>query len=477
MRESVIHSTKNDNLYLYDAQHEFSMLIHPELGKVYQKSIHADSYYLKKYKYLRRYGFWGKSEPVVFETTLDESKIKEEIVNARRLVFEVTEHCNLNCTYCTLGELYDFGDKKRRRKRNINISYAINLLKYVFDLKQRNKEKELLISFYGGEPLVNIQFIKQIVKKANQLNSEAALVLGFAMTTNATLLHKHIHFLVENNFRLMISLDGNEEGHSYRVFANNDKNSFQQVVTNINMIQRDFPAYFTNNIQFNAVLHNRNSVKSIYEFVYSRYHKIPHISPLSKAEILHLDKKYLFERMFLDKRKSEEEYEDDVPNPIPGTRETFVSYKELYQFVKSCSINFYILNLLYLLFGKSKLFPTDTCIPFSRKIFLNTRHDLLPCEKVHNKYAFGKVNKSVYIDFSGIAQKFNFYYDQFKKVCENCYAYRSCDVCLLKIGNLDKLDTEKLVCYGFKDQEALKNELYRIFSLLEQEPCFFQRMN
>ena len=38
MRESVIHSTANGNLYLYDAKHEFSVLMHPELSKVYEKS-------------------------------------------------------------------------------------------------------------------------------------------------------------------------------------------------------------------------------------------------------------------------------------------------------------------------------------------------------------------------------------------------------------------------------------------------------
>ena len=38
----------------------------------------------------------------------------------------------------------------------------------------------------------------------------------FNMTTNATLIHKYIDFIVENNIELLISFDGNEKAHSYR---------------------------------------------------------------------------------------------------------------------------------------------------------------------------------------------------------------------------------------------------------------------
>jgi len=473
MRESVIHSTENNNLYLYDAQHKFSVLMHPDLGKVHEKSIGTDSYYVNKYTYLKKYGFFGKSEPVDFETILDEAIIKEKIIQIQRLVFEVTDHCNLNCMYCrTSGKLYKFGRKKKDRKKNISIRYAVNLLKYIFDLKLKNKSRELHISFYGGEPLVKIQLIKQIVETAYQLNSGKELELGFAMTTNATLIHQHIHFLVEHNFQLLISLDGDEEGQSYRTFAKDNKNSFRQVIENIDMIQRDFPAYFAEHVDFNAVLHNRNSVKSIYEFVYNRYHKIPKISQLNRGE-KNSTQKDLFERMFVNKRKSEEEYLNKASDLVPGTREELIFYKELGYFIKDYSINFHALNLLFLLYGNSKRFPTGTCVPFSKKMFLSTCHNLLPCEKIINKYSLGKVNENVIIDIPEIARKFNVYYEHFKKICQHCYSCRSCGVCLLTIEDLDKLDTEEFVCFGFQNQEAFKKKLNRMLSKLEKEPNLF----
>lgn len=48
--KSIIHSTENNNFYLYDTQRILSMLIHPELKKIHEKStdINIDAYYLKK---------------------------------------------------------------------------------------------------------------------------------------------------------------------------------------------------------------------------------------------------------------------------------------------------------------------------------------------------------------------------------------------------------------------------------------------
>jgi len=299
MRESVIHSTEYSNFYLFDARHMYSMLIHPDLKKVHEKLSDAYPYYFKKYDYLKNHGFWGQAEPPDFETVLDESTVNEKIINTRQIVFEVTNHCNLNCTYCSFGEFYESNKSERK---NMDINVAILLLNYIFDFKVKYKKRKLTISFYGGEPLLNISFIKGIVDATNRINAEKELDIEFSMTTNATLIHKHIHFLVENKFNLLISLDGNEEGQSYRTFAKSNKNSFRKVIENIDMVQRDFPAYFNSNVGFNAVLHDRNSVKSIFEFINKRYHQIPNISTLTTNDVNPVNKE-MFNRMFHDREK------------------------------------------------------------------------------------------------------------------------------------------------------------------------------
>jgi uncharacterized protein len=344
-------------------------------------------------------------------------------------------------------------------------------LKYVFDLKLHNKNI-LGISFYGGEPLLNIKFIKQIVKVVQQLKSEKEMDIIYSMTTNATLIHKHIDFLVTNKFNVLVSLDGNEENHSYRIFSKDNKSSFRKVIDNMDMIQKNYPEYFTSNINFNAVLHDKNSVKDIYEFIYNRYHKIPRISELNMVDI-NPDKNNILEKMFQSKRKSEVEYQKEESNLLPHVE--LLLYHELTNFLKYLSVNFYISNVNSLLHSEEKYLPTSTCFPFSKKIYLTNRNKLLVCEKINIKYSMGKVNKNVEveIDIPEITRQLNFYYEHLKKICQYCYVYRFCGLCMFHIKNLDKLDTEKFVCDNFHDQNAFQTKLCRIFSFLEKYPNDF----
>jgi uncharacterized protein len=448
------------------------MLTHPEFKKAYEQSREADPYYLKKYAYLKQYGFFAKPKFANFET-VEESMVKESIVQTQQIVFEIVDYCNLNCTYCGFGELYEGFDARNRKK--IDIRYAKKMLKYIFALKPPNKKSRLTISFYGGEPLLNIDFIKRIVEISHQLNVGKELELVYSMTTNATLIHKHIDFLCANKFSLLISLDGNEENHSYRVFGKNKKNSFQKVIENVDRIQRDYPEYFATHVNFNAVLHNRSSVKDIYEFIYMRYHKIPKVSELSMDDV-NPDKKDLLERMYHSKRKSEAEFPNEQPNLLRTIHSELSAFDELTDFLKHYSVNFYISNILASLHNIEKYLPTSTCLPFSKKIYLTINQKLLPCEKINYQYSMGTVDEKVAIDIPEITRQYNFYYEHIKKFCQHCYAYRFCGTCLFHLKNLDSVGTEEFVCEQFQDQRAFKNKMHRIFSFLEKYPDDFSEI-
>ena len=466
MIQSLIHTSENNNFYIYDDQHRLSMLVHPEFEKAYEKSIDADPYYYKKYTYLKDHGFFAKPKISEF-INLKESTVKNNIVDTQQIVFETTDSCNLNCTYCALGEFYEGYDIRTGKK--INTLYAINLLKFIFDLKPKKTNNKLFISFFGGEPLLNIDFIKRIVGTANQLNVEKELELVYSITTNGTLIHKYIDFLYTNKFSLLISLDGNEVNHSYRVFSKNKKNSFQKVIENIDRIQRDYPEYFSTLVDFNAVLHNRNSVKEICEFIYTRYHKIPRIAELNIRDVKP-DNEEELEKMFKSKRKSESEFQKENSNLFHITRSKLSSYNELINFLKYCSINYYISDLKSLFHIEEKYLPTCTCTPFSRKIFLTNRNKLLTCERINYKYSMGKVNENIEIDIPEITRQYNFYYEHLKKFCKICYAYRYCGTCLFHLKDINKVDTKEFVCENFHDHKTFKNKLRHIFSFLERYP-------
>ena len=472
MIQSFIFKSENNNLYIYDDQSRLSILINPELEKVYNELTDSDPYYLKKYEYLKSHGFFEKSKLVDFRM-LEASMIKDNIVNTQQIVFEVTDSCNLKCTYCALGELYEGFDERNGKK--INTRYAINLLKYIFNLKPKNTNNKMFISFYGGEALLNMNFIKKIVKAVDVLNAEKGIQIQYSMTTNATLLHKYIDFLVVNNFVLLISLDGNEKNNSYRVFVKNKENSFQNIVDNLDMIKRDYPDYFYTHINFNSVLHDRNSIKKIYEFIFMRYNIIPRISELNLRNVK-LENRAIVERMYNNKRKNEDVFQKERSDLLNITHSELSSYKELINFLKYQSVNCYMSNINSLLPADRKQLPTGTCTPFSKKIFLTNQNRLLPCEKISYKYSMGKVSEKIEINITEIAKQYNQYYEHIKKICQTCYAYRFCGACLLQMENIEDIGTKEFMCKRYKDLNSFKMTLRHIFSFLEMYPDDFSEI-
>lgn len=331
----------------------------------------------------------------------------------------------------------------------------------------------MLISFFGGEPLINIEFIKRIVSAVKKMNFEKNLNISFHITTNGTLLHKCLAFLVENNFSLLISLDGNKKNHTYRIFKNNKKNSFDEVIKNVDMIQQEYPEYFREKVAFNAVLHDRNSIKEIYEFISGRYNKFVKIQELNSL-FVRSDQKEIYERMFHDKRKDEESLREDKSYPLSLVQENTIIFSDVRSFIKNDSINFYVSNLLYLSSKHVKRYPSSTCMPFAKKIFLSTHSDICLCEKIKQKYSLGKVDEDVMLDLSSIVKKYNIYFDGLQKICQACYSVRSCSVCMYNIENLDKLEDEAITCFAFQNREKYENKLSLIFSFFEKYPIYIK---
>ncbi|MDR2919150.1 MAG: radical SAM peptide maturase [Tannerella sp.] len=472
MIQTFICTSENKNLYIYDDQSRLSMLAHPELEKASEKSTEVDPYYLKKYAYLKTHGFFAKPKPSEF-AALEESVVSDNIKNTKQIVFEVTDSCNLSCTYCAFGELYEGYDERISKK--INTRKAINLLKFIFDHKPKNKNDKLAISFYGGEPLLNIKFIKQIVELSKQLNIDKQFDLEYTMTTNTTLLHKYIDFLVTNNFRLLISLDGNEKCHSYRTFSKNKKNSFQKVVENLDILRRDYPEYFLTNVSFNAVLHNKNSIKEIYDFIYTRYDQIPRISELNTRNARSCNKNIL-DSMYQSVAEGEAEFRKEDSDLTRLTHRNSLSFIELTNHLKYISINYYISNIRELLYNIERQLPTSTCTPFSKKILLTNRNKLLPCERIDYRYSMGKVSEDIELNIPEITRQYNFYYEHIQKFCQTCYAYRFCGTCLFHIDNIDKANEEGFVCQYFQNQRAFKNNLKNIFTFLEKYPTNYSEI-
>lgn len=403
---------------------------------------------------------------------LTKEVIRDNLINLSQLTFEVTDSCNLKCKYCGYGELY--GDYDERTNKKLSVKKAINLLEYLCKCWRSDRtnsyRKNIHIGFYGGEPLLNMDFVKEIVSWIEKVNISACNFL-FAMTTNGILIDRYIDYLVQHDFHVLISLDGNKEDNGYRV-DHFGKSSFERVYHNVMGIKTSYPFFFEHNVSFSSVLHNKNDYSSIVEFFQKEFGKIPFVSELNSTGI-RFDKKDEYIRMYNSKLNSinsalnSEKLKDTL---FMDTPETAI----LCSYIHSHSGNVFQNYKDLLLDGTIKRwFPTGTCLPFGRKLFVTVNGRILPCERVSHEYSLGFVDElGVFIDLDEVTQKYNSWYDKYVPQCSKCYNNNTCKHCMFYNSDLNG----KAKCDAFMDK--LDFERYREDQLcyLSEHPSLYKKI-
>ena len=399
--------------------------------------------------------------------------IEYSLANLKQLVFEVTDACNLRCKYCAYADLYEGYDQRE------NLKLPFQKTKLIIDYLYEYWEKRycievndpITIGFYGGEPLLNVPFIQQVINYIESLNP-IGKKFHYNMTTNAILLDRYMDFLAENEFRLLISLDGDEKGQSYRVDTKG-KNSFDKVLANIQLLRSKYPSYFEHYVMFNSVLHNRNEVESTYRFIKDKFGKEPMISPLNNSGVR--------------KDKLQEFYQayQNVATSIQKANNCEALKNEL--FIKSPETGA-LVNYIYhhtgnvfndyndLLLGRegSSFPPSGTCIPFSKKMFITVKGRILQCEKIDHEFALGQItNKKVELNLEQAARQHNKYTFRYMNQCKTCAAKQLCTQCVYQIDDIhDK--TSKCYSYYSATQHEKQKEYY--MDHLDKHPELYNRI-
>ena len=431
-------------------------------------------YYYGKFLFLKANGYFSEIDQIEkLDANLDAQTIQYSLANTAQIILEVTDKCNCNCRYCWFGDFYSYHDK--RCNNNLDIQTAKNILHYLVELWNSplniSYDRIVYLTFYGGEPLLNFPFIKEIttyVKQTKTLRNRFV----FAITTNGLLLQKYMDFLVENNFDLLVSLDGNEQNNAYRI-SKNGKPIFQTVMKHIKSMQKKYPDYFLTNVNFASVLHNKNSVPGIYRFFKEQFAKIPRIGSLNPLGVKESQKK-TFWKTYANLQQSLIETEDysvmekDMFTRLPKTQDAAI-------FLHRCN-DFCFQDYNDLLFPtvNNKRTPTGTCIPFSKKIFITVNGKILPCERIGQQFGLGWITPNgVELDFESIAEKYNRYYEKIRRQCNNCSNTNICTQCLF---NIPSIEENNPVCAGAMTETDFAQYISSIIGAFEDEPETFSKI-
>jgi len=128
------------------------------------------------------------------------NEVKE--VHTKALCLNIAHDCNIRCGYCFAST----GDYHGGRKL-MPLEVAKGAIDFL--LETSGSRKRLEVDFFGGEPLMNFDVIKETVKYGRERQREYNKRIGFTITTNGTLLDAEAaDFFNENMDNVVVSIDG-----------------------------------------------------------------------------------------------------------------------------------------------------------------------------------------------------------------------------------------------------------------------------
>ena len=160
--------------------------------------------------------------------TEDEYEFHPSFVNRepviKALCLNVAHDCNLKCKYC-FAKQGDFGGNAELMPLEIG-KKAMDFL-----VANSGNRRNLDVDFFGGEPLMNWEVVKELVKYGREIEKPAGKNMRFTITTNGVLLDdEKIDFINEHMHNVVLSLDGRKEVNDDMRLTINDKGSYDMIV-------------------------------------------------------------------------------------------------------------------------------------------------------------------------------------------------------------------------------------------------------
>ena len=149
--------------------------------------------------------------PDTFEPVAGSLKAKTSGV-IKALCIHIAHTCNLNCSYCFASQGKYHGDRAI-------MSFEVGKRALDFLVENSGTRRNLEVDFFGGEPLMNFDVVKQMVSYARSIEKENNKNFRFTLTTNGMLIDDDvIDFANKEMSNVVLSLDGRKDIHDrYRV--------------------------------------------------------------------------------------------------------------------------------------------------------------------------------------------------------------------------------------------------------------------
>lgn len=375
------------------------------------------------------------------DVDIDEKEIRRRVRKLPQMTFEITENCNLRCKYCVFNGHYR--NWRELSRRDMDFETARKGLDYVFSLIKERQKREFAIGFYGGEPLLNTGTMKKIVSYGKELF--AGWHLRFNMTTNLTLLDDDmLDFLVENNFILLVSLDGGRENHDAKRVFPDGRGTFDTVYRNLERIAARDRDYFRARVSISAVYSPDLPFKELYEF-FSR-------DELTRKKRIRFTEVSMFDTSYYeDCSCCQETYRRELRSVFSALLDKLRQGKELTGYEDFLYNNFKGIGDCLETRVSTPLGGTCT---FDDRLFLDAKGRFHICERINRTFSFGNVDQG--FDFEKMAAITREYAGVIKSHCLDCNIRFLCKRCYVYFAGNGRFRIDPEFC-GHQRETTIRN--------------------
>ena len=158
----------------------------------------------------------------IYENYITDFKKRKTVVKA--LCLHIAHDCNLRCKYC-------FADEGEYRGRHALMTYEVGKQALDFLIANSGSRHNLEVDFFGGEPLMNWDVVKQLVIYGREQEKLHNKKFRFTLTTNGVLLNDDImEFANKEMSNVVLSVDGRKEIHDMMRPTRNGKGSYDIIM-------------------------------------------------------------------------------------------------------------------------------------------------------------------------------------------------------------------------------------------------------
>lgn len=158
----------------------------------------------------------------IYENYIDSFKNRQPVVKA--LCLHIAHDCNLACQYC-------FAEEGEYHGRRALMSFEVGKKALDFLVANSGSRRNLEVDFFGGEPLMNWEVVKQLVEYGRSIEEANNKKFRFTLTTNGVLLNDEIlEFVNKEMGNIVLSTDGRKEVHDRMRPFRNGKGSYDLIM-------------------------------------------------------------------------------------------------------------------------------------------------------------------------------------------------------------------------------------------------------